>query len=104
MARVCSSGGAAVQAEQQGGFDEEFYKGEHMRMAVQEVAAETMAACKDPLVKKQLAYLLGRQGVVSRPSICGASLSWSACVAHAWNAAMYVPATLFTAKHPSWAA
>ncbi len=30
----------------------------------QALVAETMAACADPLVKKQLAYLLGRQGVV----------------------------------------
>lgn len=52
-----------------------------MSMAVQEVAAETMAACEDPLVKKQLAYLLGRQGVVSCPLICGSSLL---CV-HAWR-------------------
>lgn len=33
-------------------------------LPAQELAAETMAACTDPLVKKQLGYLLGRQGVV----------------------------------------
>ncbi|KAK9842343.1 hypothetical protein WJX81_007723 [Elliptochloris bilobata] len=35
-----------------------------LKMNDKELAAETMAACKDPLVKKQLGYLLGRQGVV----------------------------------------
>ena len=33
-------------------------------LSAQELAAKTMAACTDPLVKKQLGYLLGRQGVV----------------------------------------
>ena len=61
----CSSRGSAVA---QGGVQAGSGVPEALCVAAQEVAAETMAACKDPLVKKQLAYLLGRQGVVCPPS------------------------------------
>ena len=49
-------------------------------LPAQELAAQTMAACTDPLVKKQLGYLLGRQGVV-RPCRHNRSdsLCWRVC-------------------------
>ena len=67
-------------------------------MAVQEVAAETMAACKDPLVKKQLAYLLGRQGVVGPPSTDGVAVILVNDEATAWTlcAVTEVPAATLT--------
>ena len=55
VARVFSSEGTAVQAERPEGFGRFVGIYIYMSMAAQEVAAETMAACKDPLVKKQLA-------------------------------------------------
>ena len=52
-------------------------------LSAQELAAKTMAACTDPLVKKQLGYLLGRQGVVCPCQHNHSdSLCWHAAIAH----------------------